>query len=303
VSAERREPPGGPSRPADALNLGATFVILLLSTFMGGGASIVACHLPVRVVRTMEGRIRDLVRELQAAHAETELTAEIPRAIAQTLDGVTRVATIVRALKELAHPDQSEKVVVDLNRAVQNTVTVARNEVKDVADVELELGELPLIRCHPGSLNRVFLNLLVNAGHAIADVVAGTEDRGRIRISTRRDGGMAVVEIADTGGGIPEGIRDRIFDPFFTTKPVGRGSGQGLAIARSIVTDKHGGTLTFESAVGCGTTFRVRLPVDGGSGIPPDAPGDGGGSPGPHPAPGGIAAARAELEAPAGRLG
>jgi len=141
---------------------------------------------------------------------------------------------------------------------------VARNEVKYVADVETEFGDLPLVVCNIGDLNQVFLNLLVNAAHAIGEAVNGTGEKGRIRVRTVSEGGTVLVTISDTGCGIPEANRAKVFDPFFTTKEVGRGTGQGLAIARSVVVDRHKGTLTFESEVGKGTTFYVRLPVDPG---------------------------------------
>jgi signal transduction histidine kinase len=115
--------------------------------------------------------------------------------------------------------------------------------------------------CHLSDLNQVFLNLIVNAAHAIGDVVGSSGEKGTIRISTRDEGDFVCIDIADTGSGIPEAIRERVFEPFFTTKPVGVGSGQGLAIARSIVVDRHSGTLTFDSAVGGGTTFHIRLPL------------------------------------------
>jgi signal transduction histidine kinase len=172
------------------------------------------------------------------------------------------VVTIVRAMKEFAHPENKGMVPADLNKALLNTLTVARNELKYVADVETQFGDLPLVVCSLSDLNQVFVNLLVNAAHAIAEAVEGTGKRGRILIQTGQEGPMALITIADTGAGIPEGIRDRIFDPFFTTKEVGRGTGQGLAIARSVV-DRHKGTLTFESEVGKGTTFLIRLPIEG----------------------------------------
>ncbi len=190
------------------------------------------------------------------------LLKEIPEALTQTLDGVDRVVTIVRAMKEFAHPENKGMVPADLNKALLNTLTVARNELKYVADVETQFGDLPLVVCSLSDLNQVFVNLLVNAAHAIAEAVKGTARKGRIRIATSREGPMALITIADTGAGIPEGIRDRIFDPFFTTKEVGRGTGQGLAIARSVV-DRHKGTLTFETEVGKGTTFLIRLPIEG----------------------------------------
>ncbi len=187
---------------------------------------------------------------------------EAPRTVVRTLDGVRRVATIVRAMREFAHPGVSEPVASDINRCLEATLDVARNEYRYVADVVTELGQLPLVTCRPGELNQVFLNLIVNAAHAIADAVRGTGRRGRIAISTRRDGDAVVVRVADTGIGIPAAIQERIFEPYFTTKEVGRGTGQGLALARSIV-EQHRGSILFESREGEGTTFTIRLPVGG----------------------------------------
>jgi signal transduction histidine kinase len=208
---------------------------------------------------------------LQEVHSVEEqsdcayLLEEIPKALAQTLDGVSRVATIVRAMKEFAHPEGKEMAAADLNRALLSTLTVARNELKYVADVETEFSDLPLVICNVGDLNQVFLNLLVNAAHAIAENSKSSGQKGTIRVCTRSEGDTVLVTIADTGCGIPEPNRSKVFDPFFTTKEVGRGTGQGLAIARSVVVDRHKGALTFESEVGKGTTFFIRLPVDPGA--------------------------------------
>jgi PAS domain S-box-containing protein len=207
-----------------------------------------------------------IVREMEEAEDAADLSyieQKAPAAFERALDGIARISSIVSAMKEFAHPDQREKSAADLNRALQTTLTIAKNEYKYVANIETDLGHLPPVTCHLGDMNQVFLNLLVNAAHAIADVVGDSGSKGRIRVQTARDGDSVRVEIADTGCGIPEEIRDRVFEPFFTTKAVGRGSGQGLAIARSIVVDKHGGALTFESEVGRGTTFIILLPVDG----------------------------------------
>lgn len=204
---------------------------------------------------------------VQAVRAEIDwgyLEVEIPKAIDQVLDGVGRVATIVRAMKEFSHVDQSsDKAAADLNKALESTLVVASNELKYVADLETDLGPLPPVVCHLGDLNQVFLNLLINAAHAIKDVVQASGRKGRIGIQTRQDGDWVEVSIQDSGTGIREEIRDKIFDPFFTTKGVGEGTGQGLALARAIVVEKHGGTLTFESQMGKGTTFHVRLPANG----------------------------------------
>jgi signal transduction histidine kinase len=191
------------------------------------------------------------------------LVENVPKAIDRSLDGLGRVATIVRSMKEFAHPDAVEMTAVDLNRAIESTLTIARTEYKYVAEVETDFGDLPPVPCHVGDINQAVLNIVVNAAHAIADVVGASGGRGRIAIRTRHEGETVLVAITDTGGGIPEEIRDRIFDPFFTTKEVGRGTGQGLAIARSVVVDKHQGELSIETAMGRGTTFFLRLPLHG----------------------------------------
>jgi len=210
---------------------------------------------------------RETVAEVAAAVEQADaayLLEEIPKAIEQTLEGVTRVATLVSAMKEFSHPGTKEKTPVDLNRAISSTLTVARNEWKYVADVITEFDpSLPLISCLPGEFNQVILNLIVNAAHAIADVVGkGGSTKGQIRIQTRNCQDWAEIRIQDTGAGIPEKVRARIFDPFFTTKEIGKGTGQGLAIARSVVVDKHDGSIEFETEEGKGTTFIIRLPHD-----------------------------------------
>jgi signal transduction histidine kinase len=212
----------------------------------------------------MSGSIdNELLLEVRRAESESDcgyLLEEIPQAIAQALEGVDRVATIVHAMREFAHPEGRELALADVNKALQNTLTVARNELKYVAEIETCFGQLPPVVCNVGELNQVFLNLLVNSAHAITDVVE-SGGKGQITVRTDAEGDNVHVSIADTGAGIPESIRGKIFDPFFTTKEVGRGTGQGLAIARSVIVERHKGTLTFESEVGKGTVFHIRLPV------------------------------------------
>jgi two-component system, NtrC family, sensor kinase len=191
------------------------------------------------------------------------LFEHMPKAFDRSVAGLARVAEIVQSMKIFAHPDSQEEASVDLNQAIESTLTIARNEYKYVADVDTDFGELPAIVCHAGEINQVVLNIIVNAAHAIGDAIEGTEVKGRISVRTRVDGEHVVITISDTGGGIPEAIRERIFDPFFTTKEVGKGTGQGLAIARSVVVDKHKGELTMESEIGKGTTFFIRLPIAG----------------------------------------
>jgi signal transduction histidine kinase len=207
------------------------------------------------VVRTLqEGKLPNPEIDLAFLHEE------IPRSIARTVEGTKRVASIVGAMKEFAHPDTSEKARADINRALENTFVIARNEYKYVAQIEFEGGEIPEVVCNIGELSQVFLNLIVNAAHAIAD--AGRDAAsGRIRIRSRLEGESVELSFEDNGCGIPKDIIDKIYDPFFTTKEVGRGSGQGLAIARSIVVDKHAGRISVASTPGSGTTFTIRIPV------------------------------------------
>ena len=190
------------------------------------------------------------------------LQNEIPSAIAQMNEGIDQVARIVRAMKEFSHPGAVEKVPVDVNRSIESTVLVSRNEWKYVADLTTALDrDLPLIPAVSGELNQVILNLIVNAAHAIGDVVKDSDQKGLIHITTSQTGGFIEIRVRDTGCGIPESVRARVFDPFFTTKPVGKGTGQGLAIAHSVVVQKHRGSIRLESEVGRGTTFIIKLPL------------------------------------------
>jgi signal transduction histidine kinase len=200
------------------------------------------------------------------------LRAQLPRAMNRVTEGLGRVTKIVRAMKSFSHPSRCDMEPVDLNEALLTTLTVAYSEYKYVAVLETDLGELPLVTCHVNEFNQVIINLVVNAAHAIGDVVATSGDMGRIFIKTWRDGHDVILSLKDTGTGIPEYVREYIFEPFFTTKELGKGTGQGLAIAHAVIVEKHGGSLTFESKIGEGTTFFVRLPIDGPS---PRGGGDG----------------------------
>jgi PAS domain S-box-containing protein len=207
--------------------------------------------------------IENIVREAERADL-AYIHEEMPRAIQQSLEGVQHVSRIVKAMKDFSHPGTDRKVAVDLNRAVETTLTVARNELKYVADTVTELDpQLPLVPCLPGEINQVLLNLVINAAHAIADALPpGEQRRGRITVSTQCVEDMVELRVSDTGTGIPEDVRARIFEPFFTTKPVGRGTGQGLSLAHAVVVNKHGGQIWFDTELGKGTTFIVRLPRD-----------------------------------------
>jgi two-component system, NtrC family, sensor kinase len=192
------------------------------------------------------------------------LTEEIPKAVRQTLEGVARVAVIVSAMKDFSHPGGEGKALANLNKAIESTLTVSRNEWKYVARLETDLEpDLPPVLCLQGEVNQAILNLVVNAAHAVEDALGGrhTGRLGTIKVSTRRLGQEVRISVADNGRGIPDNIRERIFEPFFTTKPVGKGTGQGLAIVHAVVVEKHGGRVVVESAPGQGTTFHLFLPL------------------------------------------
>jgi PAS domain S-box-containing protein len=210
-----------------------------------------------------------LCSQLPRDARQTELLADVADAFEGSLEGVKRVSETVRAMKEFAHPGDVEIGATDLNQALGTTLVVARNEYKHAADVKLELGDIPPVDCRRAEINKVFLNLIVNAAHAIE--AKGPGKRGTITIRTSSNGARVWVDIADTGCGIPPAVLPRIFDPFFTTKAVGKGSGQGLAIARQVVVS-HGGELTVQSKVGQGTTFTLALPVARDAGTLAQAP-------------------------------
>ena len=190
------------------------------------------------------------------------LCEELPPAIEHSLRGVERIRKIVSSMKQFSHPGDGEMHPEDINRAIENTVMVATNEWKYIAETELDLApELPEVECHLGELNQVFLNIVVNAAQAIA--AAGYEDerKGLIRIATRCEDDIAIVQISDNGTGMPDEVRARVFEPFFTTKEVGKGTGQGLSIAYQIVVNRHNGSIGVQTQAGKGTTFEIRLPV------------------------------------------
>lgn len=193
------------------------------------------------------------------------LRSEIPRALDQSLEGISRVAKIVQAMKEFSHPGSDEKQPADINKAILTTLTVSRNEWKYVAEVETVLQkELQMVPCHVGELNQVFLNLLINSAHAIAEVVGdGSKRKGKITIRTTQDQQFTTISIEDTGAGIRPEVQSKVFNPFFTTKGVGRGTGQGLSLAHTSIVKKHGGKIWFESQVGKGTIFYIQLPMKG----------------------------------------
>lgn len=213
------------------------------------------------------GRVdENLLIEIDALYQTVDivyLRQEIPHAIQQSLEGIARVTKIVQAIKQFSHPDSGEKVVINLNRAIESTINVSRHEWKYVAQIRTEFDPaLPEVPCLPGEFNQAILNIILNAVHAIETVCKkGTDSCGIITISTRALKDWAEIRISDTGTGIPQHARSQIFDPFFTTKEIGKGTGQGLAIAYDVIVDKHQGTIAFETEEGKGTIFIIRLPL------------------------------------------
>jgi PAS domain S-box-containing protein len=213
-------------------------------------ASVIAAY------RTGHQRGDEVAAEVEADY----LLSELPKAMQRTRDGLKRVTNIVRALKEFSHPSSEAHQSADINKAIETTIEIARSEYKHVAVVELNLAPVPLVSCNIGELNQVFLNLLVNAAHAI-EATGKDASSGRIAIATSHKGAELLISLEDNGCGIEPQHLDKIFDPFFTTKEVGKGTGQGLAISRSIVVERHGGAFDVHSVVGKGTRFTIRLPV------------------------------------------
>ena len=231
----------------------------LLEDYRKLGAEAESARVPASAL----ARVREREERIDLA----DIREGVPEALGRTLEGVERISSIVKAMKDFSHAGCAGKAPADLNDAIETTLALARHEYRYVADVTTELGELEPVTCIASDLNQVFLNLIINAAHAIEDTRSSGDAKGHIRIRTSQEGEEAVIEITDTGEGVPDHITERIFDPFFTTKEIGRGSGQGLAISRSIVVDKHGGSLIFKTQPGQGTTFKVRLPL----GPPPEA--------------------------------
>jgi PAS domain S-box-containing protein len=206
-----------------------------------------------------------VIAEMEAAKKNADLdylSEEIPKAMGQTIEGIERVSRIVRAMKDFSQPGV-EKTLLDINKAIESTLIVCRNEWKYVADLSTDFdATMPALAVMPGEFNQAVLALILNAAQAIAEKVGdGGGGKGQLSLSTRRRAASVEIRVRDTGTGIPEKIRDRIFDPFFTTKPVGRGAGQGLTLARAVIVERHGGTLSFETEEGVGTCFIVRLPL------------------------------------------
>jgi PAS domain S-box-containing protein len=204
------------------------------------------------------------IGELKAKFDIDYLLDELPRSIEQTESGIGRVTSLIKAMKDFAHPGVKEKTYNNINQGIEVTAEICKNEWKYIADLELHLSpDLPLIYCLQNELNQVILNMIINSAHSIEEKNGkGSSERGKIVIETFQEGDFAIIIIQDTGVGIKESIISKIFDPFFTTKEVGKGTGQGLAIAHDLIVSKHGGTITVNSTVGIGTTFTIKIPIE-----------------------------------------
>ncbi|MEJ2407255.1 MAG: ATP-binding protein [Candidatus Thiodiazotropha sp.] len=211
-----------------------------------------------------EALIKSINKAVKTADLEY-YKEELPLAIEQSREGVSRVAEIVQAMKEFSHPGSKDKSLFDINKAIKSTIIVCRNEWRYTSNMETDLDKnLPPVPCLPGDFNQALLNIIVNAAHAIGEMYVqnGSTEKGTITVSTQQVNSFAEIRIKDTGPGIPKEIQKKIFDPFFTTKEVGRGTGQGLAIAHSTIVNKLGGKLEVLSEKGNGATFIIQLPLE-----------------------------------------
>jgi two-component system NtrC family sensor kinase len=246
---------------AHELNTPAQFVGDNLSFLEGAHGDLVQLLASYRdAVASLPVEHEGVAASMRAREEELDvqyLEERSPKAFRDAQQGLARVASIVAAMKVFARPEQHEVTRANLNESVEATLTISRSRYAEVADVTLALGAIPDVACNVGEINHVLLALVTNAAHAIEDCGR----RGLIRVETSTDGAFVRVAVSDTGIGIPREVQGRIFEAFFTTKAVGRGSGQGLAVARAVV-ERHRGTLTFESEVGRGTTFVLALPLD-----------------------------------------
>ncbi|MCQ8128102.1 two-component system sensor histidine kinase NtrB [Methylomonas rivi] len=213
------------------------------------------------VARLIPDTLKPRTDKLAEEHDIQFILEDSPQAIQQSLEGVERVAEIVKAMKAFSHMESAQsKQFINLHEALNSALTISRNSYKYVARVETDYdGEIGGIECYANQLNQVFLNLIINAAHAIEE---SQNDAGLIRVTTRKRGEQVEIQILDNGAGIPKPIRDKVFNLFFTTKPVGKGTGQGLSLAHSIIVEKHCGQLFFESETGVGTTFHILLPLN-----------------------------------------
>ena len=216
-----------------------------LSGYLAVQAECIAAGAPPELVES--------VRQQQARLKIDYIVKDLEDLVRESLEGAERVRSIVADLKSFSRVDESEFQRADINECLRSTINIVWNEIKYKATLKKELGEIPRTRCYPQQMNQVFMNLLVNAAHAI-------ENQGIITVRSWEEDGYVCVSVADTGHGIPEENLNRIFEPFFTTKEVGKGTGLGLSITYDIV-KKHNGEITVRSEPGKGTEFTVRIPV------------------------------------------
>jgi PAS domain S-box-containing protein len=250
--------------PTQYVNDNVTFV----RECWGGVSNVISVSQGMRMEAESGTVSREMLAKFDSCCLDIDvdyLLQEVPRALEQSQEGLRRVATIVGAMKEFTHPGSEGKKPLDINHAIAGTVTVATNEWKYVAELETIFdANLPLVPCLGGEFNQVILNLVINAAHAIAEKnTSSGREKGKIVITTQGEPDWVEIRIQDDGAGITEKIKDRVFEPFYTTKEVGKGTGQGLALARTVVVKKHGGQIWFKSEAGVGTTFYIRLPIAG----------------------------------------
>ncbi|MBU0960778.1 MAG: histidine kinase, partial [Proteobacteria bacterium] len=211
----------------------------------------------------LEDDFADTVKEYFETADWEFLQEEIPKALLQSQEGLRRISKIVSAMKNFSHPGSGKLESSDINIGIQSTVTLATNEWKYAAEMKMQLeDDLPLVLCYPDELNQVFLNMVINSAHAIAahNQKSGRE-KGLITIQTEKIGKHVQIRISDSGGGMPDAVVEKIFEPFYTTKEVGKGTGQGLAIAHDVIVNKHHGSIDVQTELGQGTTFIISLPI------------------------------------------
>ena len=236
-------------------------VFFLRETFESYETALQKCRTALRQIDNLPPS-RDEWALIEREHDLGFLREEWPRAIDRTLHGLERMGSVVSAMRSFAHPGSRHAMPSDLNAALHDTLAVAHSAYKFIAKVETDFGHLPPVVCHVSDLNQVFLNLIVNAAHAIQEKAVPGQ-LGTIKLSTRHRGEVVQISVEDDGIGIPEDVQPRVFDPFFTTKAVGEGTGQGLAIVHSLIVGRHGGKVHLDSAPGVGTKFDITLPVAG----------------------------------------
>ncbi len=229
-----------------------------LMTFLTDLKSMYKYALPA----DLQDNVRESIDALELQHDMEYIGNQIPIAIDRSLFGISRVNKIITSLRNFSHSSNREKAPSNINKAIEDTIIISTNEWKYVATMNTDLdASIPLVTCAIDEINQVIINMIINATHTIKDKIETGEFRlGRIDISTNTSENEIEITITDNGMGIPQEYTEKIFDPFFTTKEVGRGTGQGLAIAHDIIS-KHNGRITFETEKGVGTSFHVFLPI------------------------------------------